>query len=337
MATIQALVIDDDAVVRETLGAILQAMQAQAEFATNGIEGLAKAAQQVPDVILLDIMMPGMDGFEVCRQLRANPQLAEVPIIMISALDDRASRLKGLEAGADDFLSKPFDLMEVRIRLKNIAKVNRYRTLLHSKEQIERLNLQLLEAYDATIEGWSKALDLRDKETEGHSERVTLITLELAKAAGFTPQQLRDVRWGSLLHDVGKLGIPDAILLKPGPLTPEEWVIMKRHPQYAYEWLSPIAYLQRALEIPFSHHERWDGQGYPQGLSGTAIPLAARMFALADVWDALRSDRPYRKAWDEARVLQHLQEHSGTHFDPQLTELFLQSKPYLLVLPAAST
>ncbi|NCC34930.1 MAG: HD domain-containing protein, partial [Chloroflexia bacterium] len=191
-------------------------------------------------------------------------------------------------------------------------------------ENLQRANTELALAYDQTIEGWSYALDLRDKETEGHSLRVTELTLHLARAVEMSDAELVHIRRGALLHDIGKMGIPDAILLKPGPLTPEEWEIMKRHPTYAYELLYPITYLRPALAIPYCHHEKWDGTGYPRGLKGEAIPLAARLFAIVDVWDALRSDRPYRKAWPEDRVHEHLASLSGTHFDPQVVELFFR-------------
>jgi HD-GYP domain-containing protein (c-di-GMP phosphodiesterase class II) len=168
------------------------------------------------------------------------------------------------------------------------------------------------------------ALDLRDKETEGHSKRVTELTVRLARAIGIDGDELTHLRRGALLHDVGKLGIPDAILLKPGKLTDEEWVIMRRHPQYACDMLAPIAYLRPALDIPRCHHEKWDGSGYPRGLKGEEIPLSARLFAVVDVWDALRSDRPYRSGWPSEQVIAYIQEGRGTHFDPQVVDLFLR-------------
>lgn len=189
---------------------------------------------------------------------------------------------------------------------------------------LQRSNLHLTLAYDDTIEGWSRALDLRDKETEGHSQRVTDLTLRLARAMGFDETEMVQVRRGALLHDIGKMGIPDNILLKPGKLTDEEWVIMKKHPLYAYDLLSPIAFLRLALDIPYCHHEKWDGTGYPRQLKGEAIPLSARLFAIVDVWDALRSDRPYRAGWPEDKVLAHIQSLTGTHFEPRVVEVFFQ-------------
>ena len=187
---------------------------------------------------------------------------------------------------------------------------------------LQRSNLELALAYDATIEGWSRALDLRDKETEGHTQRVTELTEQLALAMGLSAAELVHVRRGALLHDMGKMGIPDHILLKPGPLTDDEWVIMRQHPGYAYEMLLPINYLRPALDIPYCHHEKWDGSGYPRGLRGELIPLPARLFAVVDVWDALRSDRPYRPAWPAERVRAYIRQQAGKHFDPRVVDCF---------------
>ncbi len=189
---------------------------------------------------------------------------------------------------------------------------------------LEKSNTELRLAYDATIEGWSRAMDLRDKETEGHTLRVTELTVKLARMMGMDEAQLVHVWRGGLLHDMGKLGIPDSILLKPDKLTDEEWEIMRRHPQFAYEMLAPIEYLRPALDIPYCHHEKWDGTGYPRGLKGEQIPLVARIFAVVDVYDALTSDRPYRPAWPKEKVLEHIRAGAGTHFDPQVVEAFFQ-------------
>ncbi len=191
-------------------------------------------------------------------------------------------------------------------------------------DNLQRSNFELVMAYDTTLEGWSRALDLRDKETEGHSQRVANITVQLARAMGVSEAKIVHLRRGALLHDIGKMGIPDGILLKPGPLSAEEWEIMRRHPTYAFEFLSPVAFLRPALDIPYYHHEKWDGTGYPHGLKAEQIPLAARIFAVADVWDALRSDRPYRAAWLEEKVHAHVKSLAGTHFDRQVVEVFLR-------------
>jgi HD-GYP domain-containing protein (c-di-GMP phosphodiesterase class II) len=190
-------------------------------------------------------------------------------------------------------------------------------------EGLQKSNLDLAMAYDATIEGWSRALDLRDRETEGHTIRVTDMTLRLARSMGVGEDELVQIRRGALLHDIGKMGIPDNILLKPGPLSEEEWLVMRRHPEYAYDLLSLVNYLRPALLIPYCHHEKWDGSGYPRGLREEAIPLSARIFAVVDVWDALRSERPYRKAWPEEQVRSFLRSETGKHFDPQVLNMFL--------------
>jgi HD-GYP domain-containing protein (c-di-GMP phosphodiesterase class II) len=191
-------------------------------------------------------------------------------------------------------------------------------------QDLQRSRDDLTIAYDATLEGWARALDLRDRETEGHSQRVTAMTVCLAHAMGISEAEIVHVRRGALLHDIGKIGIPDAILLKPGPLTDEERAVMCQHPYYAYTMLAPIAYLRPALDIPYCHHEKWDGSGYPRGLKGEEIPLAARIFAVVDVWDALRSDRPYRNAWPEEKVVSYIEDQAGHHFDPQVVDVFLR-------------
>lgn len=188
---------------------------------------------------------------------------------------------------------------------------------------LQRSNLELSLAYDTTLEGWSRALDLRDKETEGHTLRVVDMTLRLARTFGLRDADLVHLRRGALLHDIGKMGIPDSILLKSGPLTPQEWEIMRLHPVYALELLSPIDFLRNSLDIPYCHHEWWNGDGYPRQLKREEIPLAARLFAVVDVWDALRSDRPYRSAWDKERVRDHIRAEAGTHFDPKVVKAFL--------------
>jgi PAS domain S-box-containing protein len=605
------LIVDDEPSGRETLAALLHTQGYQLAFAGNGREALAQATALNPDMILLDVMMPEMDGYEVCRRLRGTPRLAEVPIILITALDDRDSRLEGIEAGADDFISKPFDRVELRSRIRGITRLNRYRRLMHERAMFERVvdlspnglmivdrtgliqlanpaiyrllgmpgggeliqteiwqliapeererwsehvatvfadpvqtarfettlitargelapievdagpvewdlqpaaqiiirdiserkqaeilaqrrierlstlrtidaaivssfdlevilqiildqaigqlqadaaaillhrrptqtleyavvrgldksalrqlslrigegcggyaaqqrrmlrlpaedgatdaptilptrnsqlrayygvplivkdqvegvlelfsrtpldpdsewlnfletlagqaaiaidraalfesmqhaNIELSLAYDTTLEGWARALELRDIETEGHSRRVAEMTVRLAQALGVSDAELVHVRRGALLHDIGKMGIPDSILLKPGVLTAEEWEVMRRHPTYAYEMLAPIAYFRPALDIPHYHHEKWDGTGYPHGLRGEQIPLAARIFAVVDVWDALCFDRPYRKGWPEGQVHEHIRSLAGTHFDPQVVHAFLR-------------
>lgn len=319
-------IVDDNPVGLQHLAMILQSPEYDLVLSASGHEVLQKVNNHQPDLVLLDVLMPGMDGFEVCRRLRGDPVLAEVPILIVTALDDRESRLKGLNAGADDFITKPIDPDELEARVRTILRLNRYRRLLEKQSELEKANRALREAYDTTLEGWGRVLDLRDGETEGHSKRVAQMTVRLALEIGIEGEALLQVRRGALLHDIGKIAIPDCILLKPGELTSEEWVPMRQHPVYAYETLSSIPYLRPALDIPYCHHERWDGSGYPQGLTGEDIPLAARIFAVVDVWDALTSDRPYRNAWPEEKVEEYFHNQSGKKFDPKIVDTFFYLK-----------
>ncbi len=223
-----------------------------------------------------------------------------------------------LESSARAVLDrKTGDILEVQTASRNITERKK------AEKALQDAHDHLREAYERTIEGWVRALDLRDRETEGHTQRVTELTLKVATTLGFSDEELSHIRRGALLHDMGKMAIPDEILQKPGPLNEVEWEKMRRHPLYAYDMLSPISYLHRALEIPFYHHERWDGSGYPHGLKGEDIPLVARLFAIVDVWDALSTDRPYRKKMPRSEVIKYLRENSGKLFDPKLVEVFM--------------
>ena len=311
------LIIDDDSVSAMAIEGLLASEPYDLFFEFNGPDGIEAADKLHPDLILLDVMMPQMDGFEVCKRIRLMPDIAEIPILLITSLDDDTSRITGLKSGADDFISKPYNRMELLARLQTILRLNRYRRIAEKQSE-------LLIAYDKTIEGWLSALDRRDKGTEDHTNRVTQMTLKFAQAAGFTDEELADIRRGTLLHDMGKLGIPDSILLKEDKLTEEEWQVMRLHPVYAYQWLSSIKFLLPALDIPYCHHEKWDGSGYPRGLQGAEIPLAARLFAVVDVWDALLSDRPYRKAWSGKDAIKYIEDQAGKHFDPQVVHEYLK-------------
>lgn len=318
------LIVDDEESGRQTVESVLEGEGYNIAMAENGFQAIEKARSLLPDVILLDVMMPGMTGFEVCQRIRSDPQLAEIPIILLTALDDRESMLSGLKSGADDFISKPFDRFELRARVLGITRLNRYHKLVQERANLQKAHTQLLDAYEATIVGWSHAMDLRDHETEGHSQRVMELTVKLAQSYGLDDEEIHHIKRGALLHDMGKIGVPDAILHKPDKLTEEEWKVMRTHPQLAYEMLYPIEYLRPALDIPYCHHEKWDGTGYPRQLKNTEIPLAARIFAVVDVWDAVTSDRPYRPAWNKDQALTYIREQSGRHFDPQVVEAFLK-------------
>ena len=324
------LVVDDEPSVNGYLRDMLESMGYTVILAEDGVEALEKAATRDPDLVLLDVMMPNMDGFEVCRRLRRDPYMGDIPILMVTGLDDQESVLKGIEAGADNVMIKPFNAAHLQAHVRNVVRMNRYKRLLFEKERnldllndLDRSHVKLALAYDATLEGWVRALDLRDNETEGHTKRVTELTVRLARKAGVAEDHLVHVKRGALLHDIGKIGIPDAILCKTGALEPAERETMEQHPVYAYEMLSHIEYLKPALNIPYCHHEHWDGSGYPRGLAGEEIPLTARVFSVVDVRDALLYDRRYRKGWPAEKVDAHIAELAGTHFDPRVVEAYL--------------
>jgi HD-GYP domain-containing protein (c-di-GMP phosphodiesterase class II) len=191
-------------------------------------------------------------------------------------------------------------------------------------ESVYQSKKDLVDAYDSTLAGWAKALELRDEETEGHTRRVVELTVELARRWGMSEEEIANVRRGAWLHDIGKMAVPDRILRKPGPLDDQEWVIMRAHPTHAYQMIYPIEYLRPAIDIPYCHHERWDGSGYPRGLKGEEIPIAARLFSIVDVWDALRSHRPYREPMPDEEVIEYILLHSGKLFDPKVVRLFLE-------------
>lgn len=251
--------------------------------------------------------------------------------------EDRAQLVEGLRANGEvtnleaEFRMKSGEsrigLMSAKVMESNgqpcILSVTRDITAWKkAQEKIEELNKELLFAYDETLEGWSRALDLRDAKTDEHSKRVVEASLILAQSFGIPDDEIIYLRRGAILHDIGKMGIPDNILLKKGSLTEEEWRIMRLHPVFAYEMLSKIPFLKKSLDIPYCHHEKWDGTGYPRGLKGEEIPLSARIFAIADVYDALTSDRPYRPAWGKDEALTFIKENSGSHFDPEIVETF---------------
>ncbi len=259
-----------------------------------------------PDNLLLTTLLKGEDF--VCYY--GLPLIAKGKIVGVLEVFHRPA----LEPDEEWFDFFYVIARQIAIAIENISLFN----------DVQRSNSELMLAYETTLEGWSRALDLRDKETEGHTQRVTEMAVSLARDFGLSKAELVDVRRGGLLHDIGKMGVPDHILLKPGQLTEEEWEKMRMHPVYAYDLLSHIAYLRGALNIPHYHHEKWDGSGYPDGLKGVQIPLAARIFAVVDVWDALISDRPYRPAWTKEKAREYVRTSSGTHFDPQVVDMFLK-------------
>ena len=316
------LIVDDVPDNTRILFRILHDMNCEVSVAQNGIQAMALIKQQQPDLILLDVLMPGVDGFELCARLKAVDETQDIPIIFVTALSDVESKLKGFNLGGVDYVTKPIQYEELVARVTTHLKL-RDLTKGLEKKVYERTS-ELAQAYDTTIAGWARALEMRDDVTEGHSQRVMLMSVRLAQKMGMGEETLVHIQRGALLHDVGKMGVPDRILRKSGSLSAEERRIMEQHPQFAYDMLKGIEFLRPALDIPRYHHEWWDGSGYNEGLQGEAIPLAARIFAVVDVWDALVMDRPYRKAWEPEKALAYIQGRSGTQFDPAVVAAFME-------------
>jgi putative two-component system response regulator len=301
--------------------------------AGNGRDALVVAALEKPDLILLDIMMPDMDGFETVARLKADPRTQRVPVIMVTALDDRESKLRALEAGAEEFLSKPIDRQDLRVRVRNLLRLKEYGDFLsnHNRildEQVTQRTAQLEEAYRDTVLTLVRAAEHKDEETGRHVRRISHYCCVLAQAMDLPADFQGNIYIASPMHDIGKIGIPDHILLKPGGFTPEEWNIMKTHCALGASILvsGTSPYARMGAEIALNHHERWDGSGYPNGLKGEAIPLAARIMQICDVYDALRSWRPYKPPFDHARVVDIIIRGDGRtqpeHFDPAVLACF---------------
>lgn len=278
---------------------------------------LAHANESQAPVFISDTSTVELTNAEraICEQRRLRSVLY-VPLIAEGA--SVGTFIVGSSAGLSDFTDDDVALCRTLSAQISLAVVN-----ARLFEEAQRAAAELIAAYDATLAGWSAALEMRDAETMGHTERAARMAVELAGSLGVPSAELHHVHRGALLHDIGKMVVPDAILNKPGPLDDAEWAVMRKHPEYAHSFLSRIGYLKPALDIPYCHHERWDGNGYPQGLAGEQIPLPARVFAVIDVYDALTSDRPYRPAWSEERALAYIREQAGAQFDPRVVELFL--------------
>jgi putative two-component system response regulator len=308
------LAVDDEASNLQLLRQILQDHY-RLRFAKDGPRALDLAREELPDLILLDVMMPGMSGYEVCAALKADPALAAVPVIFVTALNDTADELEGFEAGAVDYITKPVSPPIVRARVRTHLSLVRMEELRASRlEIVQRLGL---------------AAEYKDNETGLHVIRMSHFARILGLAAGMTDAEADDLLHAAPMHDVGKIGIPDRVLLKPGPLDADEWQIMKGHAQIGAEIIGQHDHgvLALARNIALTHHEKWDGSGYPNGLAGAAIPLEGRICAIADVFDALTSVRPYKKAWTEEEAVDFLVKQKGRHFDPVLVDLFLEQMP----------
>lgn len=313
----QLLVVDDEPANLQVLRHILQE-DYRLLFAKDGAKALELAAREKPELILLDVMMPGMTGYQVCAQLKATPATSAIPVIFVTALADVEDEAQGFAVGAVDYITKPVSPAIVKARVRTHLSLVRVEELRETRLQIvQRLGL---------------AAEYKDNETGLHVIRMSHYSRVLALAAGFSEAQAEELLNAAPMHDVGKIGIPDAVLRKPGKLDGEEWEVMKQHAQIGADIIGehPSGLLRMAREIALNHHEKWDGSGYPRGIGGAEIPVEARIIAIADVFDALTSERPYKKAWPVEEAVQLLREQSGRHFDPELVELFLGQLPAIL-------
>lgn len=328
------LVVDDDEHHRRLLNIYLESEGYTAREASSGSAALACIAQQRPDLILLDLVLPDINGFEITQQLKGSKETAGIPIIMVTGLDERAARLRGLEAGAEDFLTKPVDRSELVVRVRNLLTVKQYSDFLrhHNRlleRQVDEKTLQVRQQCIATVMTLARAAEYRDESTGGHVNRISHYTVALAEMLGLDSEFRDQIFYASPMHDIGKLAIPDHILLKPGLLTKNEWAIMQTHTTLGREILmshhSP--YLKMGGDIALSHHEYWDGTGYPMGLKGEEIPIAARIMLICDVYDALRSKRPYKPPMnhDDALEVMRIGDHRvrPSQFDPEVLDVFM--------------
>ena len=325
------LVVDDAAesidVARGVLGG-----EFQVKAAISGAKALDVIGQSPPDLVLLDVMMPDMSGYEVCRDLKSNPKTAQIPVIFATTLSDPDSEARGLELGAVDYVTKPYVPALLRSRIRtHIALFKQHVLLEHLVEERTR---ELLETRLEIIRRLGRAAEYRDNETGMHVLRMSHISRTIAVSSGMSAENAALVLQASPMHDIGKLGIPDRILLKPSKLDPDEWEIMKQHTSIGAAIIGdhPSELMVVARRVALYHHERWDGSGYPEGLAGEAIPLEARVVALADVFDALLSDRPYKRAWPVEDSVRYFREQSGLHFEPRLVTALLDNLSVCLAI-----
>jgi len=306
---LRVLAVDDEEFNRELVRSFLTPFDIQVIVAGNGEEALARLAEHHPDLVLLDVMMPGMTGFEVCRQIKQEEQTRVIPVLLISALKDRGDRIRGIQAGADEFLTKPVDRIELVVRVHALGKVKR------ANENLENAHHVVLSL--------ARAVEAKDTTTGNHCDRLIRLCSLFCEHLGLDGRARHPLELASVLHDVGKIGIPDAILLKPGSLTEAEWEVMRRHPVLGEEICKPLRSFQEVLPVIRHHHERWNGRGYPDGLAGDEIPLLARVFQLVDAFDAMTSRRSYKPAFSVAETLATLTAEAERGFwDRGLLEAF---------------
>ena len=328
------LVVDDEDSIRELVSSMLASANYQCRQAASGLEALALLdSGEEFELMLSDLMMAGMDGIGLLE--RTKERYPDMPVVMVTAVHDISVALTAIRNGAYDYLLKPFEREQLlntvrralenrRLKLENRAYQSNLESLVQQRtEQLRQALSNLEKSYDYTLEALGDALDMKDAETEGHSRRVTAYTIAIARAMGIPKEQIAVIARGAFLHDIGKMAIPDAILRKPGPLTPEEVGVMKVHSFRGYNMLKRIPFLQEAAEIVYSHQEKFDGSGYPRGLKGHEIPLGARIFSIADTLDAIRTDRPYRPGRPLSVAKKEISDWSGRQFDPEIVEVFL--------------
>lgn len=341
MADERILVVDDDESIREIMSSMLAHAGFECRSVTSGYEAITALQSDANYALMLsDLAMEGMDGFALLDRIRRiHPQM---PVVMVTAVHDISVALAAIRSGAYDYLLKPFErdqllatvrraLENRRLKIENLAYQNKLETLVSARTELLQRALSELEgamrelerSYDITLEALGDALDLKDAETEGHSKRVTAFTMAIARAMELPSEKVRVIARGAFLHDVGKMAIPDAILRKPGRLTPEEQMRMREHALLGYQMLRKIRFLHEPAQIVYAHQERYDGSGYPRGLKGDQIPIGARIFAVADTFDAITSDRPYRAAQSIPAARREIQKHSGHQFDPNVVEAFM--------------
>ena len=332
-ASNRILIVDDEEAIREVVSSLLEAQGYHCSAVSNGREALGWLKNMSCDLVLTDMVMPEMGGIELLGHLRdLDPDL---PVIMVTATHDISTAIDAIRRGAYDYILKPFEKNQLfmsvgraiehrRVILENIDYQSNLEKLVEKRTAELRGALsQIEESYDQTLQALGRALDLKDAETQGHCERVTSFTIAIAKAMNIGPAMLPQIARAAFLHDIGKMAIPDRILLKPGPLNDEERAVMRTHCDVGYNMLIQIPFLREAAEIVLSHQEYYDGSGYPRGLRGEEIPLGARIFAVADALDAMMSDRPYRKALPMDHARKEIKRCSGTQFDPKVVETFL--------------
>ncbi|OLD17530.1 MAG: two-component system response regulator [Acidobacteriales bacterium 13_1_40CM_3_55_5] len=328
------LVVDDEETIREIVSSMLTHANYKCRQAASGLEAIALLdSGEEFELMLSDLMMADLDGIGLLE--RTKERFPDMPVVMVTAVHDISVALAAIRNGAYDYLLKPFEREQLlatvrramenrRLKLENRAYQTNLETLVAARtEQLRKAMVELERSYDITLEALGDALDLKDRETEGHSRRVTAFTIAIARAMGLTAEQIRVIARGAFLHDIGKMAIPDAILNKPGALTPDEVGIMREHSYHGYQIVKKIPFLQEAAEIVYAHQERFDGTGYPRGLKGEQIPLGARMFAVADTLDAITSDRPYRPAQTLTAAREEIQRWAGRQFDPEVVKMFL--------------